>query len=751
MTKEAEKVDRVQVSIDASDYISRDLSWLKFNDRVLDQAKHEHRTLLEKLKFMAITSSNLDEFFMIRVGSLYNYLDYGKKRIDYSGLRERPFKKKLYQEIQDFFTRQTQYYEQSLVPQFARNEFDIVTDISKLRKREQSRIEDYFDKTIFPMLTPMVYDTYHAFPTLMNRILIFGVVTSSATPTNNGAQKDAHKKLSFVQIPQNLPRFFELDRDDFNIFVPIEAIIRYYIDCLFRNVRITSVNLFRITRNGDFTLDESEDIEANFLEELKQKIKTRKTGRVVRIEVEKTYDRWMLRLLLNRWGLEKENIFIVEKGGLMDLTSLWQIVNHDDLRDKLPLERAPVYPITYPQTGSDSIFEVLKNRDILLHTPYNSFSPLLELLEEAAEDPDVLSIKLTIYRVANDSRVTAALLKAAENGKHISVLFEVKARFDEENNLREGQKLQKAGCFVIYGIGNLKTHTKLLLIVRKEKKNVTRYVHLSSGNYNEQTARIYTDLGLLTTNEGYAHDISEFFNAITGHSQPDEYDYLITAPRNMRQQLIKLIRAEAENAKTGSPSGIVIKINSLEDKETIDELYKASQAGVPIKLIVRGICCLRPGRSGLSDNISIRSIVGDYLEHSRMFYFHNNGDPKIYGGSADIMVRSFERRLESLFQFADETIKKQVINMLKYNLRDNVNTYVMQEDGNYLKIPLNGEAPFNIHKEFYNITLEEVNKVEIFDFSDPETLEKDRILHETEVVESVGAQEAGVVEKEISH
>jgi len=756
MTKLTEKVDRVQVSIDASDYISRDLSWLKFNDRVLDQAKHEYRTLLEKLKFMAITSSNLDEFFMIRVGSLYNYLDYGKKRIDYSGLRERPFKKKLYQEIQNFFRGQNQYYEQSLVPQFPKNDFDIVTDISKLRKREQSKIEDYFNKTIFPMLTPMVYDSYHAFPTLMNRILIFGVVTSSASTNNHGAQKDAHKKLSFVQIPQNLPRFFEIDRDDFIIFVPIETIIRYYIDRLFRNVRIISVNLFRITRNGDFTLDESEDIEANFLEELKQKIKTRKTGRVVRIEAEKGYDQWMLRLLMNRWGIEKENIFIVHKEGLMDLTSLWQIVNHYDLRHKLPPERTPVYPITYPQTGSDNIFEVLKNRDILLHTPYNSFYPLLELIEEAAEDPDVLSIKLTIYRLANDSRVTAALLKAAENGKHISVLFEVKARFDEENNLREAQKLQKAGCFVIYGIGNLKTHTKLLLIVRKEKKNVTRYVHLSSGNYNEQTARIYTDLGLLTTNEGYAHDISEFFNAITGHSQPEEYKYLITAPRNMRQQLINLIRNEAENARKGLPSGIVIKINSLEDKETIDEMYKASQAGVPIKLIVRGICCLRPGRPGLSDNITVRSIVGDYLEHSRMFYFHNNGDPKVYGGSADIMVRSFERRMESLFLIVDETIKKQVINMLKYNLRDNVNTYVMQEDGEYVKTQLNDEKPFNIHKEFYNVTLEEVNKVEMFDFSDPETLAKDKISPQKTAVEEmelVGESEisTGKTEKIMQH
>ncbi len=726
MSVNRQKKDRVEASITNSDYISRDLSWLNFNFRVLDQAKKESRTVLEKLKFMAITSSNLDEFFMIRVGSLYNYLDYGKKRIDYSGLRERTFKKKLYHDIQSFFQDQNRYYVEKLRPVFQKNDFDIISDISQLRKREKSKIEDYFNKTVFPMLTPMVYDNYHAFPTLMNRMLIFGVVTQTNGVTS-ASTKDL-KKLSFIQIPQNLPRFFELEREDFNIFIPIEAIIRKYIDRLFRNIEIVSVNLFRITRNGDFTLDESEDIEANFLEELKQKIKTRKTGRVVRLELEKGYDHWMVRVLVNRWQLDDDNLFELQEGSLMDLTSLWQIVNHTYLKDKLPVERSPVNPITFNDLStSEDIFEVLKTKDVLLHHPYNSFNPLIELIERAAEDPDVLAIKATIYRLANDSRITAALLKAAENGKHVSVLFEVKARFDEENNLSEAQKLQRAGCYVIYGISNLKTHTKLLLIVRKEGKNVTRYVHISSGNYNEQTARIYTDLGLLTTNEGYAHDVSEFFNAITGPSQPEEYKFLITAPRNMRQQLIQLIKAEAKNARKGLPSGIVIKINSLEDKETIDELYKASQAGVPIKLIVRGICCLRPGRAGLSENITVRSIVGDYLEHSRMFYFHNSGNHKIYGGSADIMVRSLERRLESLFLIVDETIKKQVITILKYNLKDNMNAYIMQEDGTYLIPPSENELPFNIHKEFYNITLQEVLVAEPFDFTSSATITKDKI------------------------
>jgi polyphosphate kinase len=341
--------------------------------------------------------------------------------------------------------------------------------------------------------------------------------------------------------------------------------------------------------------------------------------------------------------------------------------------------------------------------------------PVLELLEKAAEDPYVLSIKITIYRLAkSDSRVSAALLKAAEAGKHVSVLFEVKARFDEENNLREAQKLQKAGCFVIYGVSSLKTHTKLLLIVRNEPDRVYRYVHLSSGNYNEATSRLYTDIGLLSTSEAYANDVSEFFNVITGHSQPTSYRNLITSPRDMRHQLMSLIRTEAENIRDGKPAGIIIKFNSVQDKEFIDALYAASQAGVPIKLIVRGMCCLRPGRAGLSENIEVISIVGEYLEHSRIYYFHNADDPKVYIGSADAMVRSFDRRIESLFLLEQEMLRKQAMNILRYNLRDNVNAYTMKEDGTYVIKEQNGEEPFNIHKEFYKVSKEIIQDVKLF-------------------------------------
>jgi polyphosphate kinase len=692
-------VEKIAHQIEDSNYISRDLSWIKFNYRVLDQAKYPDRSIFDRLKFLSITSSNLDEFCTIRLGSLYNYIDYGKERFDYSGLREEPFRILLLAETKRFCRDQSEYYVNHLRPLFPDNGF-VIAQYQELSVENTQKVNDYFSKTIFPMLTPMVFDSYHTFPILMNNRLLLGVVTRNLTENQN------QQKVSFIQVPQNLPRFYELWDGEIIQFVPIEEIIRNNVHSLFRNVEILSTNLFRINRNGDFTLDESEDIESNFLEDLRIKLKTRRTGRVVRMEVEENPDPWMMRLLRIQWDMDEHNIFYTPKDSLIDFSGLMQIISHKEFRARRAHLPEPIKPLNFPEHGTRDLFEVLKERDILLHHPYNSMEPVLELVEKAADDPHVLSIKITIYRVAKESRITSALLKAAENGKHVSVLFEVKARFDEENNLREATRLQKAGCFVIYGINSLKTHTKLLLIVRKEEEDkVYRYVHLSSGNYNESTSRLYVDIGLLTTKEVYANDVSEFFNVITGHSQPSTYRNLITSPRDMRIQLCNLVKREAENARNGIPSAVVIKLNSLQDKEFIDELYEASRAGVKIKLVVRGMCCLRPGRKGLSENIEVISIVGEYLEHSRIYYFHNAGSPKVYIGSADAMVRSFDRRIESLFLLDEEILKKQAINNLRYNLKDNVNAYIMQEDGTYVK-KHNGESPFNIHKEFYNVTRE---------------------------------------------
>jgi polyphosphate kinase len=682
-----------------SKYISRDLSWLRFNYRVLDQARDVSRSLFDRLRFIAITSSNLDEFFMIRVGSLYNYLDYGKERIDYSGLREMPFRRKLLDFAHRFVNDQSLTYLNELKPQFEKNGFNVLK-MEELTELELKKADGYFKNTIFPLLTPMVYDSYHGFPLMMNQMLIFGVVTRAGGGLDAEAER-GQERLTFVQIPQNLSRFFELTRKDKVIFVPIEEIVRENMPKLFRNVEIVSADMFRITRNGDFTLEESDDIDVDFIKEIQLGLKTRKKGRVVRLEVEPNASQLLMNVLKERWKIDNGNVFVINS--LIDLKGLLQILKHPNFRGKGFRQPAPVTPLSLPEGAEDNLFEYLKHHDVLLHHPYNNIDPVVRLLEQAAEDPHVLGIKQTIYRLADDSRVTAALLKAAENGKHVSVLFEVKARFDEERNIREGAKLEKAGCFVIYGVSKYKTHTKMMMIIRKEGEKVTRYVHIGSGNYNEQTSRIYTDVSLLTTNDVYGHDVSEFFNVITGHSQPDDYEYLITAPKDMRQQLISLIREEVRNAKKGLPSGIVMKMNSLEDKEMIDEFYKASKAGVPIRFIVRGICCLRPGRVGLSENIEVRSIVGDYLEHSRLFYFHQAGHPKVYAGSADLMVRSFDRRIEALFLIVNPQLKREAINVLYFNLKDNQNTYVMREDGAYIqRQPAPEEPVFNVHKEFYD-------------------------------------------------
>ncbi|HMQ00639.1 MAG TPA: polyphosphate kinase 1, partial [Cyclobacteriaceae bacterium] len=615
MSNSAELVDKISQQVASSNYVSRDLSWLQFNYRVLDQSKHPERSLFDRLKFLSITANNLDEFCTIRLGSLYNYIDYGKERYDYSGLREEPFRKLLLTETRNFCLAQHEHFLHGLKPRFEANNFAIASYTS-LKPEHQQQVDGYFQRIIFPMLTPMLFDSYHTFPVLQINRLLFGVVTK------NPGDHAGLKKVSFIQVPSNLSRFYEIVEDregnPFVSFIPIEQIIKANIHHLFRNVDVLSIDLFRINRNGDFTLDESDDIEANFLEELRRKLKTRRRGRVVRLEVNENPDPWMLRMLKIQWDIDDYNIFQVPADSLIDFTGLSQIFSHAEFKNKRAIVPPPIRPLNYPEGDDVDLFETLKERDILLHHPYNSIDPVVELLEKAADDPYVLSIKITIYRVSKDSRITAALHRAAENGKHVSVLFEVKARFDEENNLREAQRLQKAGCFVIYGVSSLKTHTKLLLIVRKEPdERVVRYVHLSSGNYNEVTARLYTDIGLLSTNEVYANDVSEFFNVITGHSQPSAYRNLITSPRDMRIQLCNMVRREAENAKQGVSSGIAIKINSLQDKELIDELYKASQAGVKIKLIIRGMCCLRPGRKGLSDNIEVRSIVGEYLELKR--------------------------------------------------------------------------------------------------------------------------------------
>jgi polyphosphate kinase len=681
--------------IEKSDFISRDLSWINFNERVLDQVRNADLNIFEKFKFLAITGSNLDEFLTVRVGSLYNYLDFDKQRLDYSGLREVAFKKTLLNQIKKFSSERNRIFREELKPQFEANEFKIL-ELKDLTKEQKAEINRFFDEMVFPMLTPMVYDHMHTFPVLLPKNLILGVV-SIDNQTELFNESEDQRKLSFVQIPANLPKFYEFEEEDITLFLPIEEVVRNNIRKIYKNVTIESVDLFRIIRNGDFEFDDDE-LDEDFVSEMREKIRGRQAGRVVYMVIESSPSEYMMDILKKKWDIDKYNILVNNE--LMDYTRLWQIVNHPEFKGFIPKLPNTIQPNNLSKDLS--IFENIKEHDILLHHPYNSFEPVLNLIEKAADDPHVLSIKLTIYRLAKNSRITAALLRAAENGKHVSALFEIKARFDEENNIREAEKLQKAGCFVIYGIGWFKTHTKLMLIVRKEGPKVVQYAHLATGNYNEDTTKLYTDVGLLTSNEDYTHDIAEFFNAITGHSQPESYHNLITSPKDIRRAIVHKIRREAENAQKGLESGICFKVNSLEDKEVIEELYKASQAGVKIELIVRGICCLRPGRKGLSENIKVRSIVGNLLEHARILYFHNQGDPEVFAGSADIMVRSFDKRIESIFEVIDPALRGQMIHILKINLQDNYNAYELQENGEYVKVPNDGENIINVHEYFFS-------------------------------------------------
>lgn len=689
------------LNINKSNLISRDLSWLNFNCRVLDQAKGDNRKLLDKLKFLSIVSSNFDEFFEVRVGSLYNYIDSKKNRIDYSGMREIPFREYLLEKSKMFFDDFNNFFVGSIIPLMEKEKI-FIGDLDLLDNDGRKKVKKYFKKTIFPMITPMVFDSLHSFPILMNKVLIFGVVTKS----KNTSSKN---KISFIQIPQNIPRFFEYKINDKVYFIPIENIIRKYIKRFFKGILIESISLFRIIRNGDYTLEESEDIESNFLEELKQKLKDRKFSRVVRLDISINYDQKVIKELKKIFKIDEFNLMKLSEKSIIDLSSISQVVNYDEFSELLPKYPPPIKPLGLNVSKEKNIFQILSEKDIFLHHPYNSFDPVINLLNKAAEDPDVLSIKITLYRTAKNSRVIDELLKAAENGKHVSVLFEVKARFDEENNFKNGYKLEKAGCYVIYGIGALKTHTKLLLIVRREGKKVKNYAHMGTGNYNETTSKLYTDIGLMTSNKSYTKDALKFFNVITGHSVPEDYENLLTAPIYMRDKIISFIKNEIKNVKNGGEGKICIKINSLQDKLVINKLYDASNAGVRICLIVRGICCLRPGRKNLSENIKVISIIGDYLEHSRLYYFHNDNDPLVFSGSADVMIRSYKRRIESLFKINDELIKKQAITILNYNIKDNINSYVLQEDGIYKKKKFNKKNKFDLFEEFYSLNSKKIN------------------------------------------
>ncbi|MCR5272197.1 MAG: RNA degradosome polyphosphate kinase [Lachnospiraceae bacterium] len=662
-------------------YENRELSWLKFDRRVLDEARDKTIPLLERLKFVSITSSNLDEFFMVRVASLKDMVHANYKKRDIAGMTASEQLEKINECTRKLVTLQYSTLNKSLMPLMAENGIKIITRYEDLTKDQEVYIEKYFYDNIYPVLTPMAVDSSRPFPLIRNKSL-----NIAALIRKNG---DKEEEFATVQVPSGLSRLVEIPDDNENVFILLEQIIEKYTDKLFLNHEVICASPYRIMRNADFTIDEDEA--SDLLNEIEHKLKMRQWGEVIRLEVEDSVDKRILKYLGEKLEITDKEIYKIQ--GPIDLTflmKLYGINGHDNLK----YEGYTPRPVPEFAEGG-SVFDIIKKGDILMHHPYQSFDAVVNFIKEASCDKDVLAIKMTLYRVSGNSPIIAALADAAENGKQVFVLVELKARFDEENNIGWARMLEKAGCHVIYGVVGLKTHSKIAMVVRREEDGIKRYVHLGTGNYNDSTAKLYTDCGMFTCSDVVGEDASAVFNMISGYSEPESWNRLVVAPIWMRDKFLKLIEREEKNATNGKKAHIVAKMNSLCDRDVIAALYKASAAGVKIELIVRGICCLRVGIKGVSENIHVRSIVGNFLEHSRIFYFYNDGNEEVYMGSADWMPRNLDKRIEIVFPVTAEKLKKQAMHILELELADNVKASVLKTDGTYEKKDKRGKSPVN--------------------------------------------------------
>ena len=663
-------------------YENRELSWLKFNERILGEARDKENLLFERLKFLSITASNLDEFFMVRVASLKDlvHADYTKK--DIAGLSAKEQLAKINVATHEMINRQYSTYNRSLLPQLAENGLKVISHHEDLDEEQKKFVDHYFEENVYPVLTPMAVDSSRPFPLIRNKSLNIGALLKKKN------EKKAEEEFATVQVPAVLPRIVRLPNDkDGNVqVILLEQIIERNINELFLSYDVVCAHPYRIMRNADLTIeeDEAEDL----LKEIQKQIKKRQWGEAIRLEVEDGMEASLLKILKKELHIKSDDIY--EINGPLDLTFLMKMYGMEGF-DAL---RAPKHiPAAVPRLHGDyNIFDEIARGDILLHHPYQSFDPVVKLIQKAAADPQVLAIKQTLYRVSGNSPIIAALAQAAENGKQVSVLVELKARFDEENNIVWAKMLEKAGCHVIYGLVGLKTHSKITLVVRLEKEGIRRYVHLGTGNYNDATAKLYTDIGLLTCSQSIGEDATAVFNMLSGYSEPLHWNKLSLAPLWLRDKFLELIARERDNALAGKEAKIVAKMNSLCDKDIIDALYDASQAGVKIELIVRGICCLRTGIPGVSENITVRSIVGTFLEHSRIYYFWNDGKEEVYCASADWMPRNLDRRVEILFPIDHDSLKERIIDMLKILLADNMKAQIMQPDGTYERIDRRGKV-----------------------------------------------------------
>jgi polyphosphate kinase len=663
-------------------YINRELSWLEFNYRVLAETWDKNNPLFEKLKFLAIFSSNLDEFFMIRVASLADKIHAGYNLPDPAGHTPRQQLDLIAEIVQKMVKKQYSIFNKSNRPALEKSGFHLLNR-EQLSTEQNNYLGSYFQKQIFPALTPMAVDKSRPFPLVLNRSLNLAVLVEE--------DPKLEPVFATVQVPSVLPRLLELPKVDKDgaSFILLEDIILLFIDQLFSSKKILAVSPYRITRNSDLQFAE-EDVD-DLVKEIEKSLKRRRWGAALRLEIDAGADQRILGFLKKSLNIKSRDIYQIK--GPIDLTFFMRTYSSKKFSNLKYLPVEPVLPAEY--AGASSIFDLIAEGDRFLHHPYDSFVPVTAFVEEAAADPDVLAIKQTLYRVSGDSPIIKALGEAAERGKQVTVLLEVKARFDEESNINWAKRLEQAGCHVIFGLVGLKTHSKITLVVRLEEGNIKRYLHLGTGNYNDNTARLYTDMGLFTANDRYGAEASAFFNMITGCSEPPDLHKLIAAPNDLRPTIAHLIRREAENARRGENAYIVAQINSLADKKIIAELYAASIAGVKIDLLVRGICCLRPGIKNVSENIRVHSIVGRFLEHSRIYRFCSGGENALYLSSADLMTRNLDRRVELLFQVEDKVIKARIEKILDTMFSDTLKTRVLESDGSYRRIDKRGRQKIN--------------------------------------------------------
>ncbi len=671
-------------------YENRELSWLKFNYRVLNEARDKNIPLLERLKFVSITSSNLDEFFMVRVASLKDMVHAGYKKTDIAGMTAKEQLEAINKDTRALVEMQYSTYNRSLVPLLHNHGIEIISAYEELDEVQGEYVDRYFEETVYPVLTPMAVDASRPFPLIRNKSL------NIAALLNKKGDRKEELEFATVQVPSVLSRIVQIPSQDegSKTFILLEQIIERNIHRLFLNYHVVCAWPYRIMRNADLTIDEDEA--EDLLQEIQKQLKKRQWGEVIRLEVEDKIDKRLLGILKEDLHIAQEDIFKIN--GPLDLTFLMKMYGTEGADD---LRYEPYQPQRVPQiVPGEDIFAAIRKGDILLHHPYQTFDPVVDFIRQASLDPDVLAIKQTLYRVSGNSPIIASLAQAAENGKQVSVLVELKARFDEENNIVWAKKLEKAGCHVIYGLVGLKTHSKIALVVRKEEDGIRRYVHLGTGNYNDSTAKLYTDLGMFTCSEAIGEDATAVFNMLSGYSEPPSWNRLAVAPIWLRKRFLKLIKREIKHAQAGREAFIRAKMNSLCDRDIIGALYEASAAGVKIDLVVRGICCLKVGIPGISDNITVRSIVGNFLEHSRIFWFHNDGQEEIYMGSADWMPRNLDRRVEILFPVENEALMDQVRHILGTQLADNMKSHVLQPDGRYEKIDKRGKKLVNSQQQF---------------------------------------------------